>query len=339
MKNAALIFLIVPAILGCGGMKQTYTLYHVQTGRQVTMRKQSPRPEEVVDLWTNRFRMITARTNGFELKHVRFDGVTDRTVELPFLSQYIARWYGLCTELYAISNDETRIAFFDLNTAELKLVDVQAGTESVLVREVTTNVPAVAWLQWRSADELLFAISGWCGDQARVTLVDVRSGSISDLAAGPGLWHIYGLSLSRNGKFLGCAASSRRSDTNAIYVHDIDSRTEVDRLVSREHILGKPLWGDGLDFVYLDGDDLMQYSLDRKHTAPVRSFSKEQSVYLRGFERGLVFYKVSPRSNIRRSSLVAFDIRRHTEREIPAPLEGHVYVAPGGEMILSGWGY
>jgi hypothetical protein len=84
----------------------------------------------------------------------------------------------------------------------------------------------------------------------------------------------------------------------------------------------------------------MEYSLASRESRCVKSYPKEMSVYLFGYERGKVFYAAARRQNIGESPLYIYDIEQQKEQRIEkVELNGYVFVSPGGEFVITGWGY
>jgi hypothetical protein len=84
----------------------------------------------------------------------------------------------------------------------------------------------------------------------------------------------------------------------------------------------------------------MEYSLERQESRRIKSYPEGMSVYLFGYERGNLFYAVARQQNIGKSSLCVYDIARQKERRIErVELNGEVLVSPGGEFVITGWGY
>ena len=329
---------------GCVTAKDACCIFELKTEKALWLKKQSACPEDVISVNAETFRIFNRTTAGFEVRDLHYDGSLSRRVSGGQFSAHILRYYGLFTEGFAVSRDASRIAYCDLPSGELRLVSVREGSEQVLLTNVATNEMSVAWLEWRSDSELIIAISAWVGERPRFLMLNVDTKRVMfELPVCARAQYSPNNALSHDKRYLAyqefCGGDS---SYGSLRVYDIAARKQVATVVARHSIVQTPHWSESdQTFVYVDGSDLMEYSLARQEPKCIRSYPKGGGIHLFAYERGKVFHTVvARRQRLSESPLRIYDIGQQQEQQISGVrLNGRVSVSPGGKFVITSWGY
>jgi hypothetical protein len=329
-------------LTGCVTGKETYTILDLKTRKSVTLKKQSMYPEEIISVndQTKTFRIFTrSKEGGFEIWDVHYDGSLAQKIRGGDFSAYILHWYGLSPELYGVSDNGDRIAYFDLPGKELRLFNIKDSSERVLLTNVASNEVSIVGLKWYSQNELIIAISGRSGDKARILMLNVDSKSIMFeldpcelIPSAPPIF-------SHNKRYLIYGDDCKASPKGSYRIYNIQTRREVGVIIGQRGIYANVCWSEGDDkFVYADGGDIMEYSMSSKNSRCLKSYPKEIAIHILGYERGQVFYGVGTGAD--KAPLHIYDVATGTERMIKnISLNGRMIISPGGEFIITGWGF
>src|SRR5690606_5318314 len=118
--------------------RQSYSIRNLTTGETVTLKKQTPHPEQIIAVDNQKIRIFAGTRNGrFEIRDVGYDGKVFKTIPVAQFSTYYLRAYVWDMIGLAVSPDATRIAYCDVPSRELRLFNIHDGSHTAL----RTNIP------------------------------------------------------------------------------------------------------------------------------------------------------------------------------------------------------
>jgi WD40 repeat protein len=344
MKPIFILIVTSALLTGCVTHKKSYTIRDLNSGEKVTLMRQSWYPEEIVDLddQTKTFRIFTrSKEGGFEIWDVSYNGTIMRKIkgEKDF-SDRIIRWYWLYREAFEVSANGSQLAYFDEPSRELRLFNIKDGSERVLLANVATNNVHITMLNWYSKNELIVGANRW-GGGAKARLLMFNTDNKSIIFEQQACWLIESahLTLSHNKRYLIYGDEYDMCPKGCYKIYDIQMGKEIGIIIGRGSIYGNAYWSDGDEtIVYADGDDLMEYSISSKSFRCLKSFPAKDTIHILGYESGRIFYGLGMGADI--APLRIYNVATGAERIIKnISLNGRMIISPGGEYIITGWGF
>ena len=123
----------------------------VESGQKEVLKASGPWPEILLfaDDAKQHFKTLRARVNGFQVRTISYRGEVRDAKRLPAFQTYPER-----REL-ALSPSGDSIAYYDMMSNSLRLLDVASGKSAVLIPDIEINLSKVLW---KSENEVLLVI-------------------------------------------------------------------------------------------------------------------------------------------------------------------------------------
>jgi len=329
---------------GCAGLRESYSVRNLTTGEQVSLKKQSRYPEQIIAVDNQRIRIFAGTRDGrFEIRDVGYDGRVIMTIPVGRFSTYYLRAYAWNMIGLAVSPDAKRIAYCDRPSRELRLFNISDESHTVL----RTNIPsnwAFSFLQWRSDDDLVVGFDDSESSDAELFMMNTSTKSLVFELKPRGLMGDL-VNLSHNKRYLACwNADSSKSIYGDFHIYDLSVPRELGSMHSSDKLFSRPYWTDtdeGLSYGELN--KLMLYSLARKEVICLKSYADGMAVHVRGTGGTKVFYEVVPSAGKggpkTLKGLYIFDLVSKTERRLEdVPLNWYLHVSPDGKFLIAGSG-
>lgn len=340
-----LLIVVLSLGAGCAGLRESYSIRNLTTGEKVSLKKQTPRPEQIISVDNERIQIFAGTRDGrFEITEVVYDGRVIRTIPVGRFSTNYLRAYAWNMLGLAVSPDATRIAYSDMSSRELRLFSICNESSTVLRTNIPSNAASIEFLLWRSDDELLVGFDGSESSEAELFMMNTATKSLVFDLKPPGLMgHL--VNLSHDKRYLACwNAESSKSIYGDFHIYDLSVPSELGMTRSSRKLFSRPYWtGTDEGLSYGEQNQLMLYSLARKEATCLKSYADGMAVHVRGAGGTKVFYEVVPSAGNggpkALKGLHIFDLVSKTERRLEdIPLNWYLHVSPDGKFLITGSG-
>ncbi|HWQ91449.1 MAG TPA: hypothetical protein VN673_07240 [Clostridia bacterium] len=315
---------------------------NLETGEKASVRKISRFRDVIIGQNTeSRSLRIFTRTENdeFVIRNVRFDGSLEKVTSIPcfaalHLETYTCNMLGL-----AVSEDASRIAYYDEATKDLRLYNLKDHSQDVLLTNAIPSFRSIRLLEWSSTNHLVVCIYDQSMASARCLMLEV--GNKSPVFDFHPLNCVYAV-LSPDGRYLAYGVNLREKQPQQYRIYDTQLRCDIRTLPMSDRLVSGPfLWtgrSDGL--FYTERNRLMLYSLALDQAVCLREYTLGLRVHPKASSRSKVFYTVKPYGKSRPTrGLFAYDIDQQKELRVEQiKNNAELFASPDGKFLITGWG-
>lgn len=246
------------------------------------------------------------------------------------------------TSWCAVSDDLQRFAYATGRPADLMLLDMSSGRESILQKKFIDSWGEMPILKWFDDSTLLTVLREYPGSTRmtnEIALFDIASRKKKTIC-NPVYPSSFDYALSSDRVLLAFGDGNRKHDIyGVIKIVDLRTGAIVAKLGDGKHLIHGPCWSpDDSELAYVEGNSLNIWNRDRNAIRTVKTFPENFICYNVVMGGGIVAYSGSQKSTASKPLVILDSQTGHEIRRISAQFNGRI-ITLDQQTVVCGLGY
>ncbi len=241
------------------------------------------------------------------------------------------------TSFYAVSDDLQRLVYATGRPADLTLLDVSSGRDTVLQREFADSWGKMPVLTWIDQSTLLTVLREYPGSSRttnEIALFNTTSREKKTLF-NPVYPSSFDYALSSDRGFLAFRDGSRKHDIHGVIkIINLQTGVIAAQLGDGKHLIHDPSWSpDDSELAYVEGNSLNIWSRDKNTVRTVKTFPDDFICYDVVMGDGIIGYSGSKKSTPSRPLVILDSETGHEIRRVSAQFNGRIIPLDRGTVV------